>query len=121
MGLEMVSRDLDTVLKDAEIVSLHVPLVTDPGPRNTAGVLNESRMRLLKRGAVLLNFARPQLIDSDVLLRVMLDGQVSKAVIDGCAIVAHIIPRQIDYILCIFCVVYRFLVLHNYTYTEFLQ
>lgn len=83
-GAELVSAELDEVLRGAEVVSVHVPLVAD-GPRATAGLLGEARLRLLRRGAVLLNFARPQLVDAAALGRLMLEGHVAKAVVDGCA------------------------------------
>lgn len=74
--------DLDAALRGAEIVSLHVPLVTE-GDRCTANLLDERRMRLMRRGAVVINFARPQIVDVGGLERVMLDGHVSKAIVDG--------------------------------------
>lgn len=82
-GVELVSPDLDAVLDGAEIASVHVPLVAD-GPRRTAGLLDEARMRRLRRGAVLLNFARPQIVEAAALGRLMQEGHVAKAVVDGC-------------------------------------
>ena len=51
------------VLKHAQFVSLHVPLVAA-----TRGLVNAGNVRLMRRGAVLLNFSREGVVDDDAVL-----------------------------------------------------
>ncbi len=58
-------QNLDSVLKESDIVSLHVPLNVQ-----TKGLFTIERLSQMK-GAILLNTARPGLIDSNVLLEAL--------------------------------------------------
>jgi len=54
---------VEDLLSRAEIVSLHVPAVAA-----TRGLINAARLKLMKPGAALLNFARAEIVvESDVL------------------------------------------------------
>lgn len=63
--------DLDTLLAQSDVVSLHAP-----GTPATEKLLNERRLRLLKPGAILVNTARGILIDHDALAVVAADGKI---------------------------------------------
>jgi len=52
------ANSIEDVLKHADFITLHVPLVTA-----TRGLINEPRLAVLKPGAVLLNFARDAIVD----------------------------------------------------------
>ncbi|MEV6055107.1 hydroxyacid dehydrogenase [Streptomyces sp. NPDC052107] len=74
LGAEPV--DLDTLLRESDIVSLHAPLL-----RETRSLLNDRRLSLLRDGAVLINTARGALIDTEALTRHCADGRID-AVLD---------------------------------------
>jgi D-3-phosphoglycerate dehydrogenase / 2-oxoglutarate reductase len=57
------AHSIDEVLRGSEFVTLHVPLV-----EATRSLLNADRVRLMKEGAVLLNFSREGVVDNDAVL-----------------------------------------------------
>ncbi|ASV38097.1 glycerate dehydrogenase [Pseudomonas sp. NS1(2017)] len=69
--------DLNTVLRGAEVVSLHLAL--NP---HTTGFLDSARLRLLKPGALVINTARAALIDQAALAQALYSGQVAHAALD---------------------------------------
>ncbi len=68
---------LDALLGAADVVTLHVP--ETPATRNMIG---ERELRLMKRGAYLVNNARGTLVDLEALARAMADGHLRGAAID---------------------------------------
>lgn len=69
--------DLDELLRTADVVSLHLPLLPE-----TAGIINAGRIRTMKRGAVLINCARGGLVDEAALAAALSDGHLFGAGID---------------------------------------
>lgn len=67
----------DEVLAASDYVTLHVPLMDATRASFNAGVF--SRM---KKGAVLLNFARGELVDTQALLEALASGQIRRYVTD---------------------------------------
>lgn len=65
------ARDLDTLLQEADVVSLHVPLTTQ-----THNLINRERLSLMKRGAILVNAGRGGLVDEAALLDVLQAGHL---------------------------------------------
>jgi len=63
--------ELDELMQTSDVVSLHAP-----GTPATANIINESRLRMLKPGAVLVNTARGIIIDHDALARVAAEGKI---------------------------------------------
>ena len=57
------AHSIEEVLKASDFVSVHVPLVKD-----TRNMINASRIKLMKHGAILLNFAREGIVDNDVVV-----------------------------------------------------
>jgi len=57
------ANNVDELLKQADFVTLHVPLVA-----STRGFIDAKRIAAMKTGAVLLNFARDGLIDEQALV-----------------------------------------------------
>lgn len=60
------AHTIEEVLKAADFVTLHVPLV--PATRN---LINSQRALLLKKGAVLLNFSRDGIVDNDAVIEAL--------------------------------------------------
>jgi D-3-phosphoglycerate dehydrogenase len=70
--------DLDSVIQQAEVLSLHVPY----SPANHH-LLDKERIYAMPQGAVLINTARGGLVDEGVLLEALLSGHLAGAAIDS--------------------------------------
>lgn len=66
-GAEYV--DLDTLLRESDIVSLHTPLLP-----STRHIINKEKLLLMKDDAILINVSRGGLIDTDALMHVLQYG-----------------------------------------------
>ena len=67
--------DIDSVLPDADIIVLTVPLTEE-----THNMINESRLELLKSTAVIVNISRGGVIDTQALIEIL--PQLGGAVLD---------------------------------------
>jgi (S)-sulfolactate dehydrogenase len=70
-------RELDALLAEADVVSLHVPLTAET--RHMLGNANVPRM---KRGAILINAARGGIVDEPVLAEALRSGHLGGAALD---------------------------------------
>jgi (S)-sulfolactate dehydrogenase len=70
-------RTLEQLLRESDVVSLHVPLNSE-----TRGLLNSSRLALMKSNAVLINTARGGLIDEVTLAAMLRQGRLGGAALD---------------------------------------
>ena len=68
-GVEYV--DLTTLLKESDIVSLHIP-----NNNETKGFLGEEDLNLMKEGAVLINCARGAVVDNDYLAKLLNENKL---------------------------------------------
>ncbi len=68
---------VDDLLSKADFVTFHVPL-NDA----TANMINEDRLKLMKQGSVLLNFARNGIIDDEAAVAALDSGQLYAYVCD---------------------------------------
>lgn len=75
--LGVTLQSFETVLADSDYVSLHLPLAAD-----TQGIISESRLRLLKPTAVLINTARGALVDEVALIDALQSGRIGGAALD---------------------------------------
>jgi D-3-phosphoglycerate dehydrogenase len=57
---------IEEVLKASDLVTLHVPLVDA-----TRKMINAGRIKLMKKGAILLNFSRDGIVDNDAVLEAL--------------------------------------------------
>ena len=69
--------DLDTLLSQSDIISLHCPLLTE----NT-GLINRETIAKMKDGVLLINTARGPLIDEQDLADALRSGKVAGAAMD---------------------------------------
>lgn len=69
--------ELDQLLRESDVVSLHVPLTAE-----TRGLLGRDRLALLKRDAVLINTARGGLVDEAALAAMLREGRLGGAALD---------------------------------------
>ncbi len=60
------AHSIDELLRHADFVTLHVPLVPA-----TRGLMSTERLAQMKQGAVLLNFARDAIVDSRAVLQAL--------------------------------------------------
>ncbi len=68
---------LDALLKESDVISLHTPY-----NEKTHHLLNRDNMKLIKRGAVLINTARGGLIETSALVETLEKGILSGAGLD---------------------------------------
>jgi D-3-phosphoglycerate dehydrogenase len=69
--------DAETILRRADIITLHVPLT-----RRTRGMIGEKQLEMMKPDAILVNTARGELIDESALARALRDKPAFSAAID---------------------------------------
>ena len=66
-----VYRELDRLLAEADIVTLHVPLT----PR-TEGLIDARRLSVLRDGACFVNTARGEIVDQEALVAELVSGRI---------------------------------------------
>jgi D-3-phosphoglycerate dehydrogenase len=69
--------ELDDLLRAADVVSIHVP-----GGPSTNNLIDERRLGLMKREALLINTARANVLDEAALLLALKEGRLRGAAID---------------------------------------
>lgn len=77
----IVRCDLPTLLRRADVVSLHCPLTTD-----TEHLIDAASLAVMKPSAFLINTARGALVDSQALLDALEAGHIAGAAVDVLAI-----------------------------------
>lgn len=75
-GVELCDS-LEAMLPIVDVVSLHLPI-----SETTYRIMNSERLALMKRGAVLVNTARGQLIDEHALIAALESGHLGGAGVD---------------------------------------
>ena len=75
LGAEYV--DLETLLKESDFVTLHVPLLP-----STRHLINEDRLKLMKRTACLINTSRGPVVDEKALYKALKEGWIWAAGLD---------------------------------------
>lgn len=75
-GAEYVA-DLDTLLREADIVTLHAPATAE-----TRGMLSAERIAAMKPGATIVNTARADLVDYEAMIAALESGHLGGAGLD---------------------------------------
>jgi len=68
---------VEDLLKDAQIISLHLPATPQ-----TENIINENRLKLMRKGSILINTARGKLIDEKALLNSLKNKDIGGAALD---------------------------------------
>ncbi len=75
LGLSLT--DLDDVLANADVISLHVPLTDE-----TAHLIDEAAIARMRPGAFVVNVSRGGVVDEEALARALESGQLAGAALD---------------------------------------
>jgi D-3-phosphoglycerate dehydrogenase len=76
LGIQKV-EDLDHLLRESDIVSLHIPITDD-----NYHLIGRQQLKLMKKTAVLVNAARGKLVDSAALCEALEEGWIAGAGLD---------------------------------------
>ena len=77
LGNAINRKSLKDLLGEADIVTLHVPETSQ-----TKNLINKSNLKYFKKGSILINYARGEVVDLDALSKYISDGHISGAAID---------------------------------------
>src|SRR6201990_1124020 len=77
LGNAEARKTLKEVVGLADIVTLHVPETAQ-----TKNMINKTVLKQFKKGAILLNYARGEVVDLDGLAKCLQEGQLSGAALD---------------------------------------
>ena len=80
-------RELDALLSESDMVSIHAPLTAA-----TAGLIDARRLALLRDGACLVNTARGEIVDEEALVAELVSGRI-RAGLDVFAHEPHVPPE----------------------------
>ncbi len=75
LGVELVSQQ--DLFAQADLITLHCPSL-----ESTKNLINETSLAAMKRGAMLINIGRGDLVDLDALVAALRSGQVKAAGLD---------------------------------------
>ena len=77
LGNASDSKSLKELLQLSDIVTLHVPELD-----STRNLINKNNIRYFKHGAMLINYARGEVVDLNALRKALLAGDIGGAAID---------------------------------------
>ncbi|MGQ9530045.1 MAG: glyoxylate reductase [Candidatus Bathycorpusculaceae bacterium] len=69
--------DMDTLLRESDFVSVHVPLM-----KETYHLINEEKLKLMKKTAYLINNSRGPVVDEKALYQALKEGRIAGAALD---------------------------------------
>ncbi|MEM1515653.1 MAG: glyoxylate reductase [Candidatus Bathyarchaeia archaeon] len=75
VGAEYV--DLDTLLRESDFITIHVPLT-----KETYHIINAEKLRLVKKTAYIINTSRGAVIDEKALSEALREGKIAGAALD---------------------------------------
>lgn len=74
---KVIAVDLDSVLEQADIISLHIPLTAE-----TKEMVSNNFLEKCKRGCVIINTSRGKIVDINALLNALKSGHLKGACLD---------------------------------------
>src|ERR1019366_9175790 len=77
LGNAVAAADLHELLQSADIITIHTP-----GAVSTHNMINEATLWQCKKGAILINYARGEVVDMNALKRALEARLLSGAAID---------------------------------------
>ncbi len=77
LGNAVAMKSMKEVVAISDIVTLHVPETS-----LTKNLINKATLKQFKKGSILINYARGEVVDLDALRVVLLEGKLSGAAID---------------------------------------
>lgn len=77
LGNAVACKSLKELVGKADIVSLHVP-----DTKSTQNMINKALLKQFKKGSILINYARGEVVEIDSLAEALKNGQLSGAAID---------------------------------------
>jgi D-3-phosphoglycerate dehydrogenase / 2-oxoglutarate reductase len=77
LGNAVAKKSLKELVSNADIISLHVPELT-----TTKNLINKNILKYFKKGSILINYARGEVVDLDALAKALQEGQLGGAAID---------------------------------------
>jgi len=77
LGNAVSKKSLKEVLGQADIVTLHVPETAQ-----TKNLINKANIKHFKKGSILINYARGEVVELDVLAKAIKEEHISGAAID---------------------------------------
>jgi len=73
--------ELNKVVEEADFITLHLPLLPE-----TRGMVNDTFLNRMKKGAFLINTSRGEVLDEEALLRALQSGHLKGAGLDAFAV-----------------------------------
>lgn len=83
--------DFDTVLKEADIISLHTPLL-----KSTENMIGKKQFAEMKNDAILINAARGELVDTAALIEALEKHEIAAAGLDTLAHESSYFFKKVD-------------------------
>lgn len=77
LGNAVAKKSLKEVVSQADIITLHVPETS-----STKNMINKNVLKNFKKGSILINYARGEVVDLEALSKTMQEGLISGAAID---------------------------------------
>ncbi len=77
LGNAVSKKSLKEVLNQADIITLHIPETAQ-----TKNLINKTTLKLCKKGAILLNYARGEVVDQPALAKAISEGHIGGAAVD---------------------------------------
>jgi D-3-phosphoglycerate dehydrogenase len=77
LGNATACKNLKDLVSKSDIITLHVP---ETG--QTKNLINKTLLKQFKKGSILINYARGEVVDLDTLAKLLEDGHLSGAAID---------------------------------------
>ena len=71
------AKSLKELLGRADVVTLHVPETSQ-----TKNLINKNNLKFFKKGSILINYARGEVVDLEALRKAILEGNIGGAAVD---------------------------------------